>query len=327
MSNTNRAAGKKKRLKSMNLTTGISASQKTIKQKKPVHNITGFISVTLILLNTLIGYPPLLVAGLVKWIIPFKFVTVPCTWIITQVATNWLSVNNMIFGGFLGVKVKTTGESVFDKKGWYLVLSNHQSWIDIVVLQKVFNRRIPILKFFIKQELIKVPLLGFAWWALDFPFMKRYSSDFIKKNPDLKGKDIEITRKACEKFKTLPVSVMNFVEGTRFSEMKHKRQNSHYRHLLKPKAGGTGFVFSAMGDSIKKILNVTIVYPEGDCDFWNFLCGLIKEVDVHIETMDVTPDLVGDYENDPAYKAHFQKWVNRLWEEKDRLLDKMYKSR
>ncbi len=316
-------AGNKKGLKSMNLTTGVPSSGKVIKKKKPFHNITGFISVTLILLNTLAGYAPLLVAGLVKWILPFKVVTVPCTWIITQVATNWLSINNLIYRYVLGVKVITTGETVFDKKGWYLVLSNHQSWIDIVVLQMIFNRRIPILKFFIKQELIKVPLMGFAWWALDFPFMKRYSSDFIKKNPHLKGKDIEITRKACEKFRTLPVSVMNFVEGTRFSEMKHKRQNSPYKHLLKPRAGGTGFVFSAMGDSIKKILNVTIVYPQGDRDFWNFLCGLIKEVDVHIETMDVTPDLVGDYENDPAYKAHFQKWINRLWENKDELLERM----
>ena len=317
------AAGNKKRPGPMNLTAGKPVSEKIIKPRKPLHNIKGIISVTLILINTLVGYPPLLAAGLIKWILPFRIITVPCTWIITRVATNWLSINNLIFGVFLGVKVRTSGDSVFDKKGWYLVLSNHQSWIDIVVLQKVFNRRIPILKFFIKQELIRVPLLGFAWWALDFPLMKRYSSDFLKKNPHLKGKDIEITRKACEKFKTLPVSVMNFVEGTRFSEIKHKRQNSPYKHLLKPKAGGTGFVFSAMGSSIKKILNVTIVYPEGDCDFWNFLCGLIKEVDVHIETMDVTPDLVGDYENDPVYKAHFQKWVNKLWEEKDRQLEKM----
>lgn len=323
MSDKNRAAGNKKRLKIMNLTTGTPASGKVIKSKKATHNIIGVISTTLILTNTLIGYPPLLVAGLVKWILPFRLITIPCTWIITQVATNWLSINNLIYRWVLGVRVTTSGDSVFDKKGWYLVLSNHQSWIDIVVLQMVFNRRIPVLKFFIKQELIKVPLLGFAWWALDFPFMKRYSADFLQKNPQFKGKDIEITRKACEKFKTLPVSVMNFVEGTRFTEMKHKRQNSPYKHLLKPKAGGTGFVFSAMGSSIKKILNVTIVYPKGDRDFWNFLCGMIKEVDVHIETMDVTPDLIGDYENDTKYKAHFQKWVNTLWEEKDKLLDRM----
>lgn len=194
MSRKSNAAGNKKRLKLMNLTTGNPASSKVIKEKNPAHNIIGLISVSLILANTLFFYPLLLPAGLLKWILPFKPVTFVCTWIITWVATTWLSINNLIYGWILGVKVTTSGDSVFDRKGWYLVLSNHQSWIDIVVLQKVFNRRIPLLKFFIKQELIKVPLLGFAWWALDFPFMKRYSPEFLEKNPQFKGKDMEITR-------------------------------------------------------------------------------------------------------------------------------------
>jgi len=204
-----------------------------------------------------------------------------------------------------------------------MVLSNHQSWVDIVALQMIFNRRIPILKFFIKQELIKVPLLGFAWWALDFPFMKRYSAEFLKKNPHLKGKDIEITRRACEKFKTTPVSVMNFVEGTRYTLKKHDRQKSPYRHLLKPKAGGTGFVFSIMGSSIRSILNVTIVYPHGDTNFWHYLCGRVQDIRIHIEQMPLTDDLVGDYENDGEYRKHFQKWVNELWEKKDLQIERM----
>ena len=323
MKNKNTNPENNKKVNLMNVTTGIQVSKKISRTGKTLRNIIGVITVTMILINTLVGYPVLMAAGLIKWILPVKPVMIVCTWILTHVATNWLSVNNFIFSRILGVKVHITGTSVFDRKGWYMVLSNHQSWIDIVVLQKVFNRRIPLLKFFIKQELIKVPLLGFAWWALDFPFMKRYSSEFIKENPHLKGKDIEITRKACEKFKTLPVSVMNFVEGTRFSEMKHKRQNSSFKNLLKPKAGGTGFVFSVMGSSMKKILNVTIVYPAGDCDFWHFLCGMIKEVKVNIETIDITPDLIGDYENDTRYRAHFQKWINELWEKKDKLIDRM----
>ena len=113
---------------------------------------------------------------------------------------------------------------------WYLMTSNHQSWADILVLQKVTNRRVPSLKFFLKQELIWVPLLGLAWWALDFPFMKRYSRAQLEKRPELKGKDMETTRKACEKYAHYPVSVMNFFEGTRFTEEKHRQQNSPYRH-------------------------------------------------------------------------------------------------
>ncbi len=307
----------------MNITTNRSASSGVTKKKRAVHNMKGALTVTLILLNTFAGYPLLLPAGLIKWLLPVKPVTVVFTWILTHVATNWIGVNNFIFRRILGVKVVVTGDQVLDRKGWYMVLSNHQSWTDIVVLQMVFNRRIPLLKFFIKQELIKVPLLGFAWWALDFPFMKRYSSDFLKKNPHLKGKDIEITKKACEKFRTMPVSVMNFVEGTRFTEMKHDRQKSPFKHLLKPKAGGTGFVFSVMGESMKNILNITIVYPEGDRSFWNYLCGRVREIDVNIEKMELTPDLIGDYENDPVYRQRFCNWINKLWAQKDKLITSM----
>jgi len=196
-----------------------------------------------------------------------------------MIATRWIHNNTFLCTKILGIKVKAEGDTKLSMKEWYLVLSNHQSWSDIVVLQIVFNGRIPLLKFFTKKELIWVPLLGIAWWALDFPFMKRYKSDFLKKHPHLKGKDIEITKKACEKFSATPVSIMNFVEGTRFTIAKHDRQKSPFKNLLKPKAGGTGFVFTAMGHQLHNILNVTIKYPEGDLDFWNFLCGRISEVD------------------------------------------------
>lgn len=69
--------------------------------------------------------------------------------------------------------------------------------------------------------------------SFDFPFMRRYSQLFLLKYPHLKGKDIEITKKACQKYKDLPVSIMNFVEGTRFTPEKHKKQESPYKNLLK----------------------------------------------------------------------------------------------
>ena len=94
--------------------------------------------------------------------------------------------------------------------GWYLVSSNHQSWVDILVLQKIFNRRIPLLKFFLKRELIWVPVIGLAWWALDFPFMRRRGG--------LAGaEDLERARQACRKFSVVPTSVINFLEGTRYT--------------------------------------------------------------------------------------------------------------
>jgi 1-acyl-sn-glycerol-3-phosphate acyltransferase len=270
----------------------------------------------------LTGYPFLLIASIIK-LIPYKRSQKICTKILILIATTWIHNNTLLFTKFLGIKVNVTGETDLPMKEWYLVISNHQSWSDIVVLQIVFNRRIPLLKFFLKKELIWIPLLGFAWWALDFPFMKRYTSDFIAKYPHLKGRDIEITKKACEKFSTTPVSVMNFVEGTRFTDEKHSRQKSPFKNLLKPKAGGTGFVFTAMGHQLHSILNVTIRYPQDDLNFWNFLCGRIDQVDLFIEKIPVTENLIGDYVSDLEYQKRFQKWLNDIWIKKDKLFDEI----
>jgi 1-acyl-sn-glycerol-3-phosphate acyltransferase len=130
------------------------------------------------------------------------------------------------------------GIAGLDPRGWYLVNCNHQSWADILVLQHLLTHRIPLLKFFLKQQLLWVPVMGLAWWALDFPFMRRHSEEVLKAHPELRGKDQEATRLACEKFSLIPTSVMNFCEGTRFTPTKHQRQQSPYRHLLRPKAGG-----------------------------------------------------------------------------------------
>lgn len=290
--------------------------------KSIFYDLTGIFSLLFTLTGTLIGYPFLLTASLIK-LIPFKPSQQICTKILIMIATRWIDNNTFLFRTILGIKVKVEGNTDLPMKEWYLVISNHQSWSDIAVLQMVFNGKIPLLKFFLKKELIWVPLLGIAWWALDFPFMKRYTADFIAKYPHLKGKDIEITKKACEKFSTTPVSVMNFVEGTRFTKEKHKRQKSTFRNLLNPKAGGTGFVLTAMGHQLHSILNVTIKYPEGDLNFWNFICGRIKKVNLFIEKIPVTDDMIGDYVSDPEYRSRFQKWINDLWIKKDKVLEEM----
>ncbi|MCL2154801.1 MAG: acyltransferase [Leptospirales bacterium] len=290
--------------------------------KRFIYNIIGCLSLLYITINTIILFSPLFILSLIK-LIPFIPLQRICTKLIIVIATCWINNNTFLFKNILRVNVNVKGDFNLTMKDWYFVISNHQSWSDIIILQMIFTGKIPLLKFFIKQELIWVPLLGIAWWALDFPFMKRYSPEFIEKNPHLKGKDIEITKKACEKFNLTPVSVMNFVEGTRFTEAKHKRQKSPYKNLLKPKAGGIGFVFTAMGSIINSILNVTIKYPGNDTSFWHFLCGRITEVDFLIERINMTDELIGDYVSDSKYQAEFKKWVNDLWVKKDDVFDKM----
>ena len=243
------------------------------------------------------------------------------SYLLDAMASNWVALNTANQLLFTKMKIKVTGLEKLEKKQWYLVISNHQTWVDIVILQRILHSKIPFLKFFLKRELIYVPLLGLAWWALDFPFMKRYSQSFIKKNPHLKGKDVETTKKACEKFKHKPVSIMNFVEGTRFTKQKHQQQDSPFQHLLKPKAGGIGFVLSTMGKQLNKVLDVTIYYPTGIPSFIDFLSGRIHTVHVAIDFKAIDHTILGDYVNDRAHRIEFQKWVNQIWYNKNELMN------
>ncbi len=289
--------------------------------KKIRENLTGGITVLLLAANTLFWACFLYPVTLLKLIFRFRAATTFFNFLLDGIAQTWIACNNLGLLVTRRIQWDIEGDEELRRTRWYLVLSNHQSWTDIVVLQKVLHRKTPFIKFFLKKELIWVPILGLAWWALDFPFMKRYSASFLEKNPHLKGKDIEITKRACAKYRKLPVSVMNFVEGTRFTPSKHRKQKSPYRHLLRPKAGGVGFVMSALGEYLTSILNVTIAYPEGRLSFWDFLCGRVKKIIVRIETLPVTEDMLGDYINDAAYRETFQNWLNNLWTEKDMLLE------
>lgn len=282
--------------------------------------IRGVLSLLMFGLNTLFWVPLLIAAALCKLVVPVggwrRAWGHVCDWI----ANRWVGLNRLHTRLTNKVRWDVSGVDDLKRRDWYLVMSNHQSWVDILVLQDVFHRRIPLLKFFLKRELIFVPLLGLAWWALDFPFMKRYSKAKLAKKPHLKGRDLATTQKACRKFATLPVAVMNFVEGTRFSPEKKAAQDSPYHHLLRPKAGGMTTVLTAMGGCITRVLNVTISYPAGKKSFWAFVSGKINEVRVRVEALDLTPELLGLEQSAAEHRAKVEAWLNGLWAEKDRLM-------
>ncbi|MCC5853683.1 MAG: acyltransferase [Alkalimonas sp.] len=285
---------------------------------KPVR---GVLAILLYALNTLFWFLPLMLLAVLK-LLPLKRWQAWLTYLLDAIAVAWISMNNVTTRLFTRIDWQVDGLEALSRKDWYLLLANHQSWADILVLQNLFNRRIPFIKFFLKKELLYVPFMGLAWWALDFPFMKRYSKAELAKKPELQGKDIETTRKACAKFRFKPVTVMNFVEGTRFTKGKHDKQQSPYQHLLKPKAGGVAFVLGAMGQQLHKILDVTIHYPERIPTFWDYISGAVHAIRVQVRVLPITEQLLGDYQ-DPAFRASFQQWVNELWQYKDQQLQQM----
>lgn len=283
--------------------------------------LRGVLALTLMALNTVACVLPLLLITLFKVILPLRFWQRWTATVLVAIAELWISINSAILALTQKITLDVKGLEGLHYHGWYLVTSNHQSWTDILILQKIFNRQIPMLKFFLKQELIWVPLLGPAWWALDFPFMKRHSKEFLEKHPEMKGKDLETTRRACEKFKDIPVSVMNFLEGTRFTKTKYEQQQSPYKNLLKPKSGGIAFVLSAMGGQLRSMLDVTIVYHDKANGFWDLLCGRVHRISVRILERPIPAEFaLGDYEEDAEFRARFQAWVNQIWQEKDVLI-------
>ena len=192
--------------------------------------LTGATTFLLLLLNTLTLIGPMMLIALLKVVLPGKQAKAACSRGVMWIAETWAEICKAIFALMTPTRWDIRGDQNLRSDTSYLVVCNHQSWVDIAALVQTFNRKTPYFKFFLKKELIWVPFLGLAFWALDYPFMKRYSKELLEKRPELKGKDLEITKAACEKFADMPVTVVNFLEGTRCTPEKQARQQSPYKH-------------------------------------------------------------------------------------------------
>ncbi len=283
--------------------------------------LRGIIASLVLVINTLFWCWPLFICALLKVFLPFTPIQRSLRFIMHWIAEAWISVNSFWMRLVQPIEWDVQGLEKLDLTHSWLVTSNHQSWVDILALQHQFNRRLPFLKFFLKKELIWVPVIGLCWWALEFPFMKRYSKAYLAKHPEKQGQDLATTRKACERYKTNPVSVFNFLEGTRFTQEKYDQQKSPFQHLLKPKAGGIAFVLDAMGEQLQGLVNVTLYYPQGKPTLWDLLSGQIKRIVMRIEITEIPEQFIGkSYDQDMNYRAEFQDWVNQMWHEKDQQL-------
>lgn len=245
--------------------------------------------------------------------------------ICVKIATFWVASNHAIYRLMHGRQGHVEIEGQFEPQQSYLVLSNHQAWADIQILFDELHPYTPFGRFFLKKELIWVPIVGVVCWAMDFPFMRRHSRDVLAKNPELAQQDLETTKKACEIYKAQPVTVINFLEGTRFNEKKRDKSKSRFLHLLNPKYGGLTASLNAMGDQFKGIVDVTIVYqPAGKNITWSWLCGRQKDMKIHIKIRPIPQEMVdGDYRNDSNFKSAFKAWIGQIWIEKDQRITDM----
>jgi 1-acyl-sn-glycerol-3-phosphate acyltransferase len=263
---------------------------------------------------------------LVKILLPIERARRLCTRGLVFVGDSWTATNRLIFRFTHAPEWRIEDRAgTLDPNRSYLLISNHQSWADILILCDLMHGRVPFLRFFLKQELFWVPLIGIACWGLEMPFMKRHSKAALEANPALRKEDLETTRRFCEKYRHQPVTVVNFLEGTRFTPAKREALHSPFRHLLRPKSAGLSFALNTMGDQFAGILDVTLAYRSARRQpLWSWLCGEQSGLRVQIDLTPIPEDMIsGDYEADAEFRLRFQEWVNGFWARKDERLQLM----
>lgn len=288
--------------------------------------VKGILNALLTALHTIFWCIPLYVLCFLKIIIPNPKWHRVCYKAMAALGDCWIRTNNLLMQLTLDIRWDLPSLDHLSVKDWYFIISNHQSWSDILILQKIFLGKTPFIRFFIKKQLLWLPVINIAWFAFDYPIMHRFSKETLLAHPELRGKDLAATKKSCERYKLIPVSILNFLEGTRFTKQKQAKQNSPYQNLLIPKAGGLSFAINAMDKKITHLLDVTIAYPEGRKSFWDFLCGKVNRIVVKVHQREIPTSLLsGNYTDDEHYRQQFKSWVNELWKEKDELLTALLK--
>jgi len=281
-----------------------------------------FLVPVLILAATLVLIVPMIVAALAKFLLPFPAVRRAGSRIVVGIAEFWMSIVVWCFRLAYRTRLVVTGDTDFDRKHSYLLLCNHLSWIDVPALLWAFHGRLPFFRFFLKRSLIWMPLLGIAFWALEYPFIRFRSEKYLERHPEKRGEGLETARRACRKLRNIPSTIVNFPEGAINTRERHQRRRPAYRHLLRAHAGGPSLVISAMGKQLDALLDVTIHYPDGPPSIADFMLDRVACVRVHVRRIAIPPALIGgDYRNDPEFRARFRAWLNDLWHGKDALIE------
>lgn len=284
--------------------------------------LRGLTTIILLLCNMFLWGTLILLGGLVKLVMPTKPSRTRMVLALAWLAEHWVAGNDAIFDLMLPTKWDISGIDDVRRDGHYLLMSNHISWVDIFALFRAFHRQTAFIRFFLKHQLIWSPIVGQACAALEFPFMHRYSPEYLAKHPEKRGKDLETARRLCRRYRFIPVTILNFVEGTRFSREKHADQDSPYRHLLRPRVGGVAFALASLGEYLDAMFDVTLAYPRHDATMWEFVSGKIETVTIRARRLDVPAEFMTSAVTEPGdVRERFKVWIDQRWREKDAQLD------
>ena len=132
---------------------------------KACYALQGGIALLVVVVNTIVLTTVIVFFSIIKFIAPKGRARNLMTRLLSSLGELWVSINKCVVWFYRGMEWDVQCPDGINRRGHYLVFSNHQSWVDILVLQHCLNRRAPFMRFLLKQQLIWVPFLGLAWWA------------------------------------------------------------------------------------------------------------------------------------------------------------------
>jgi 1-acyl-sn-glycerol-3-phosphate acyltransferase len=283
-----------------------------------LRHLLGIPAFIYIVLNLSVFIGPVILLALIKLIVPLRPVRRMIYIVMAKIYAMAVAVNVFLFRHIIRVDLDVTGLEDLRPDRDQLVIVNHQSWTDIVLVQNLLHRRTPIPKFIAKREVLFLPFIGLICWAYEYPLVRRYGRVYVEKHPEKAGTDLRILEKHFARPDLSLSSIINFVEGTRRTPAKAARQRSPYRYLIKPKAGGLTNLIQALGTRIPDILDITIVYEARPPIFWDLLSGRARKIVMRARRISLT-DWFPQYGNE-GFRPGFDDIADRLnalWRDKD----------
>jgi len=271
-----------------------------------LRHLTSFLSFTFITVNLLFWLPLLLLALIIRLLLPIDWIGFWTVRMIDSVYRMAVKIDAWWFKYILGIQFVIEDEDNvlgrLSKTDSPLIISNHRSWFDVFILQTLISSQGPVLKFLIKTELLWVPVLGWICLALNFPRLKR------KGDLSSRRRDLQVARSASIQLGTTPGALILFPEGTRFTEPKRVHTRSCYRSLLNPKPGGFNVIYGALPESTM-VIDISIRYLPGEDNCWRCMSGLVDVV--HLKVTGSHAADLGDH----------LAWLDGCWSKKDQWLN------
>lgn len=278
-------------------------------------------------------FSALIINGIVGFIVllcrPLPFMFRPIIRMQSTVLETWFSLfagHSEHFGGFT---VRLTGDK-FESDETAIVLSNHRSWIDSVLLISLARNvgRGGDFKFMAKKSLLLFPVFGLVGAVTD-------SVVFIEREAKKAGAAMSSLyhRLVDQRRRDLPFWFIIFPEGTRRTNKKlakardfaKKRDLQPLDHVLQPRTKGFVTMSKALRGTASAIYDVTIAYgtePSEDVrpSFLRlyFTTALQNRV-IHVHQRRIP------IENVPVDEEAAKVWLYKLFEQKDTMIDKYYK--